>query len=261
MPDTPPDLPSARLTLEHCTFGYRRARQVLSDFSVQFDAGRTVLLGPNGAGKSTLLGILASALRPDAGRLEFIDGEMRVQAKAQLKRYRSTVAWLPQKTTLFSGLTVQEHVAYTGWLKGMSRRDAWNAASSALAQVDLIGSADKRAKELSGGQMRRVALAGALVHEAKVLLFDEPTAGLDPTQRRHFREILARLDPETVVIVSTHLTDDIEESFDHLKLIDQSTLRFEGTVDAFASVETGSTARTFSERLEHSYSRLVRRED
>ncbi|HEY8503352.1 MAG TPA: ATP-binding cassette domain-containing protein [Gemmataceae bacterium] len=241
------------LRFEQVTFWYRRAAgPVLDRFSWQVPTGRTVLLGPNGAGKSTLLAVGADALRPARGRvrLESLDPRRRADRAA----YRRAVGWMPQQVRAVPGLTAQEQVAYAGWLKGLPRSRAWLAASEALGRVGLAELAGQKAATLSGGQLRRVGLAQALVHGAKVLLLDEPTAGLDPAQRARFRELLVALPPELPVVVSTHQVDDLSELFDTVVVLDRGVIRFTGTVPAFLELAAPAEA---GKRAEAAYARVV----
>lgn len=220
------------LSVSNCSFGYSQHTTVLEDLSLTFAPGATVLLGPNGAGKSTLLGLLASIYRPVRGSVE-LRGIGRTTERRSLRSYRRAVAWLPQHAGIFGGLTVREHVAYSGWLKGMNRRDAWSRALGALETMALEDFASRPATKLSGGQARRMQLAGALVHEARVILLDEPTAGLDPLQQARFGELIQTLPDHTITIVATHDVDDLSDSFDRVVVIDDGTIRFEGTVQGF----------------------------
>lgn len=202
------------LELNNCTYGYRRwQRPVLGDFSYALPDGLTVLLGPNGAGKSTLLKLAASVTAPQKGRVT-LDG-----APAGTSAYRRAVAWMPQDIVPMPTLTAREYVAYIGWLKGMNRTDAWEQARNALLKVDLADKTDTRTNRLSGGQLRRVGVAGALVHGAQVLLLDEPTAGMDPYQRRVFRDILRGLTGDVRVLLSTHDVADLAEEADHVTVM------------------------------------------
>ena len=220
------------LSFENCTFAYRRGRApVLSHFSLEVRSGRSILLGPNGAGKSTVLGLGSSSLTPSRGRV--LAGTLDPARRGQRSRYRATVAWMPQSVTAVSGCSTREQVALTGWLKGLSRRDAWAAAETALSRVRLRDQADVRARELSGGQRARMGLAQALVHDASVLLLDEPTASLDPVQRLTFLEVVDDLADDRAVVVSTHDVNDLATAFDRVLLLDQGKLRFDGTVSGF----------------------------
>ncbi|MET9145596.1 ATP-binding cassette domain-containing protein [Streptomyces sp. NPDC004042] len=216
------------LELSSCTYGYRRWKPpVLRDFSYALPEGLTVLLGPNGAGKSTLLKLAASVTVPRKGRVT-LDA-----LPAGTAAYRRAVAWMPQDITPMPTLTAREYVAYIGWLKGMNRTDAWKQARRALARVDLTDSADVRTGRLSGGQLRRVGVAGALVHSARVLLLDEPTAGMDPYQRRVFRDVLRGLTGDVRVLLSTHDVADLAEEADHVTVMYAGAVLHDGDTGTF----------------------------
>ncbi|MFE3516082.1 ABC transporter ATP-binding protein [Streptomyces sp. NPDC059166] len=220
------------------SFGYRRRSPVVQDFTFAFPAGRTVLLGPNGAGKSTVLSLAASVLRPQAGTVTY--GGRETSRRSTLAEHRRRVAWLPQHIESVPRLTAREQVAYVGWLKGMTRKDAWDASLRALERVELGELADRKVRRMSGGQQRRVGVAQSLVHEAEVLLLDEPTAGMDPRQRRVFHEILGSLDQH--VLLSTHDVADLEDTYDHVVVLDGGTVRFAGPVRDFHALAPAGTA-------------------
>lgn len=221
----------AQLDLSECSFGYRRGGPLFDQISASFGPGRHALLGPNGAGKSTLLSILAGAQRPREGQVTLDD---RLSPWSHARRiYMSAVSWVPQDAPPHRGMRSREQVAYSGWLKGMTRSSAWEAALPALEAVGLQNVAEKAATQLSGGQQRRLAIAGALVHDATVLLLDEPTSGLDPAQRERFRQLLDELPEDKIVLVSTHLAEDISESFDSVTILSSGRIAFAGSVPEF----------------------------
>ncbi|GGR86822.1 ABC transporter ATP-binding protein [Streptomyces aureoverticillatus] len=216
------------LELRSCTYTYRPwAPPVLRDLDYVLPQGLTVLLGPNGAGKSTLLRLAASVTRPRKGTVT-LDGTPSHQ-----RAYRAAVAWMPQHITPMTGLTAREQVAYTGWLKGMTKRDAWDAAARALARVGLTAQAETKTKQLSGGQLRRVGVASALVHDARVLLLDEPTAGMDPHQHRVFRDTLSALTDDIRVLLSTHDVADLATESHHVTVLHSGRITFTGTTADF----------------------------
>ncbi|GGX36811.1 ATP-binding cassette domain-containing protein [Streptomyces noursei] len=219
------------ISISDCSFMYRRGLPVLDGLSLSFGNGATVLLGPNGAGKSTLLGIAASALRPASGHVR-IDG-LDTHSRKDVREYRRRVGWLPQQVKAVPGLRVREQVAHAGWLKGMSRVEAWDASRGALDQVDLTDLSTRRTTELSGGQKRRLGIAQALVHSAEVVLMDEPTAGLDPSQRATFRDLVARLSSTVAIVVSTHQTEDLADIYQSVVVLDQGCVRHQGGVSSF----------------------------
>ena len=151
-------------------------------------------------------------------------------------------------------LRAREQVAYAGWLRGMSRSAAWSGAGQALDRVGLETRADVRTSELSGGQLRRLGLAEALVADPRVLLLDEPTAGLDPEQRARFREALLDLEPSCTVVVSTHQVDDLQGLFDRVVVLVAGRIAYDGPVTAF--LRTSSEASEVL-RAEEAYRRIL----
>ncbi|MFZ2502025.1 MAG: ATP-binding cassette domain-containing protein, partial [Nocardioides sp.] len=142
-------------------------------------------------------------------------------------------AWMPQSVRATSGVSVRQQVALHGWLAGMSKTHAWDEAFNALRQVDLSDLAQRRATKLSGGQRARMGLAQALVHDADVLLLDEPTAALDPDQKDSFVALLNRIAAEKIVVVSSHDVSDFEASYDHVVVLERGQVRFDGPTTAF----------------------------
>jgi ABC-2 type transport system ATP-binding protein len=211
------------LVIDKMSFGYRRSGMIFAGFDATIATGRTLLLGRNGAGKSTLLALVADGLRPSTGTIR-IAGVGAAGDRRNRWIYRRSVGWLPQTVPVFPGLSVRESVAYSGWLKGLRRRDAWDASLGALRAVDLVHRADQRAATLSGGQRKRLGIAGTLVSRPSWLLLDEPMAGLDPEQRVRVAAALRALPDEASVIVSTHQTEDVAADFESAKVLSGGTL-------------------------------------
>lgn len=245
------------IELAACTFGHTRHTTVLNDLTLGFDPGHTVLLGPNGAGKSTLMGLLASVHRPRSGKVQ-LRGVGTPFERRTIGAYRRAVAWLPQHAGTFPGLTVREHVAYSGWLKGLSQRSAARRSGDALEKVGLADYADRPATQLSGGQSRRMQLAGALAHDAQVILLDEPTASFDPLQQNRFHDMVQSLDPTITVLVSTHDVSDLSGSYDRVVVLDEGRVRFDGPVSDFLDAAPAGTEP--HKRGERAYAQLVRGE-
>jgi ABC-2 type transport system ATP-binding protein len=210
------------------TFSYGRLRPhaVFSDFDWSVTPGETtLLLGPNGAGKSTLLKLLCGYESPAKGEVTF-DG---VTGRRALY---TNVGWMPQDVQAARGLTTLEQIEYAAWVAGASRRDARARAREAVVQVDLEDKSDTRSDRLSGGQLRRLGLAQALVRQAPALLLDEPTAGLDPAQAMNFRDLLKGLDCPGGIVISTHQVHDLADDVDRVAVIADGRLRFDGTPQA-----------------------------
>ncbi|GLW19577.1 ABC transporter ATP-binding protein [Streptomyces sp. NBRC 13847] len=244
------------LQFNRCSFQYGRKVPVLDRLDLSIGHRATVLLGPNGAGKSTLLGIAASWIAPTEGTVTW-RGMDPARSKSQAA-YRQAVGWLPQNVKPMPGLTVRENVAYIGWLKGMSRTDAWDRSRDALERVKLGSLADRKSHQLSGGQLRRMGIAGTLVHSSEVVLLDEPTAGLDPSQRQIFRDLVTHLLADIQVVVSTHQTEDLDTMYDHVVILDQGKVRFEGDTDAFLSLAAPGIPE--GRRAEGAYTQLIAQE-
>lgn len=233
------------LYFEHLSFGYRSRYlrrptvAVFDDFTWKLPPGRTVLLGPNGAGKTTLLSLAATSLRPDAGRIE-LDG---LTADHDRKMLREAIGMMPQVVQPIPGFTATEQVAYVAWLRGTDTGATTAAAVEALDRVGLRSQADEIVSSLSGGQQRRVGLAQVLVRPARVLLLDEPTAGLDPAQRSRFRDLLAELPTDVPVLVSTHQVDDLTELFDTVVVLDHGVVRYQGSPAEFVELAPHGSPR------------------
>ncbi|MCI9889961.1 ATP-binding cassette domain-containing protein [Micrococcales bacterium 31B] len=235
-------------------FQYHPRAEIFRSFSWSLRSTRHVLLGPNGAGKSTLLSLVAGAETPRRGNITVNGTSLSRRTR---KLYQRRLGWMPQSIVALRALTVREQVAYAGWLKGMSRRDAWKSAAEYVELVDLSDKMDSLATSLSGGQLRRVGLAQALVHSPDVLLLDEPTAGLDPAQRATFRSVLQRARAETRVLMSTHQVDDLDELFDEVSVLANGESLWEGTVQGFLTLSEPVEGSDGDRRGEDAYRTLL----
>ncbi|WP_194289022.1 MULTISPECIES: ABC transporter ATP-binding protein [unclassified Nocardioides] len=195
----------------------------------------TLLLGPNGAGKSTLLKLLSGFERPQRGSVA-LDGVTTRRALYE------GVGWMPQDVQPARGLNVLEQIEYVAWLAGANPRDARSRAREALGAVDLEEKVAERADRLSGGQLRRLGLAQALVRQAPVLLLDEPTVGLDPAQALNFRALMRNLKAPGGVVISTHQVDDLAADVDRVVVLNDGTIRFDGTVEQFRALGTDAAS-------------------
>lgn len=217
------------LKVSGVAFAYRRMRPrwVLDGIDWEVSPGETtLLLGPNGAGKSTLLKLMSGFERPRRG-------SVTVNGRADRRSLYAGVGWMPQDVQPARGLTALEQVEYVAWLGGASRREARSRARDAIAQVDLDTLRSVRAAHLSGGQLRRLGLAQALVRGAPVLLLDEPTAGLDPAQALNFRELLPTIDAPGGLVISTHQVDELAAEVDRVVVLMDGSIRFDGSTDQF----------------------------
>jgi ABC-type multidrug transport system ATPase subunit len=212
------------------------------------------LLGPNGAGKTTLMRALATVIKPAEGRLSLLGQD--VAGHRNLHEIRRRLGYLPQHFGFYPRFTVREFVEYMAWLKEMPKGDIPGAVQRAVERVGLVSRADSRMKTLSGGMLRRVGIAQAIVNDPEVLLLDEPTVGLDPEQRFGFRELLRDLGLDSCVLVSTHLVEDVAVACTDVVLINEGRLVWQGTAAQLA--EQGGADDAGDSATERGYSALLR---
>jgi ABC-2 type transport system ATP-binding protein len=207
----------------------RRFGRTMAVAGVDLQAGPGVfgLLGPNGAGKTSLLRMMATAVPPTSGRLRLLGRDPGHYGPR--REIRRRLGYLPQNLGYYPGFTVVEFVEYFALLKEMPAARVQAAVAAAVERVELGGKAKARLRTLSGGMLRRVGIAQAIVNEPELLLLDEPTAGLDPEQRVAFRGLLRDLGQRATVVVSTHLVEDVGAACAQVALIDQGKIVFHGT--------------------------------
>jgi ABC-type multidrug transport system ATPase subunit len=185
------------------------------------------LLGPNGAGKTSLLRMMATVIPPTSGRLRLLGRDPG--ALDERREIRRRLGYLPQNLGYYPGFTVVEFVEYFALLKDMPTARVPLAVATALERVDLGDKARAKLRTLSGGMLRRVGIAQAIVNEPELLLLDEPTAGLDPEQRVLFRELLREFGERATVVVSTHLVEDVGAACSDVALMDRGKIVFLGS--------------------------------
>ena len=193
------------LSVEHVTKCYGNFT-ALEDISLDFTQGVYGLLAPNGAGKSTLMKMLATLLFPTKGKILW-DGEDIISMG---EAYRGLLGYLPQDFGYYPNYTPRQFMRYAAALQKLARAEADQRISHLLELVGLSGAADKMLKKFSGGMLQRVGIAVAMLNKPKLLILDEPTAGLDPGERVRFRNLIHALATDRIVILSTHIVSDIE---------------------------------------------------
>ena len=226
----------------------------LSAVDLSLGPGITGLLGPNGAGKTTLLRILATALAADQGTVRVLGWDPT--ATAERTAIRRHLGYLPQEAGFPRGFTAFGFVDYMAILKEWNdRATRHDEVRRALDQVDLGSVATKRVHALSGGQRRRVLLAQALLGRPDFLVLDEPTTGLDPAQRARLRDILSTSGQTSVLLLSTHQTEDVAALCERVIVLDDGRVRFDGRVSDLVDVAAGRVwlADSRHEAAQHSW--------
>lgn len=199
----------------------------LSDVVLELETGIYGLLGDNGAGKSTLMRLLVGVDKPTSGRI-FYEGEDISQLK---EAYRGLLGYMPQEFAVFPGFTAGEFLTYMGALKGLSKGELKDKIPRVLAFVNLEDVKDKKVSTFSGGMKRRVGIAQALLNDPKILILDEPTAGLDPGERIRFSNILSNMSKDKIILFSTHIISDIEAITKSIIILNDGKIRAKTTSD------------------------------
>ncbi|HEY5986555.1 MAG TPA: ABC transporter ATP-binding protein [Streptosporangiaceae bacterium] len=228
--------------------------QAVAGVNLETGPGVFGLLGPNGAGKTSLLRMMATVIPPSSGRLRLLG--RNPSAYGPRKEIRRRLGYLPQNLGYYPGFTVVEFVEYFALLKDMPAARVPGVVATAVERVGLGDKARSKLRALSGGMLRRVGIAQAIVNEPELLLLDEPTAGLDPEQRVAFRELLRDFGQRATVIVSTHLVEDVGAACTQVALMDQGRIVFHGTPDELTARAEG-TAAAGDAPLERGYSAVL----
>ena len=230
------------INIQHVSMTYPNGKQALKDLDLDLKAPSLVgLLGPNGAGKSTLMKLLVAALMPTGGAIR-VDGQPLDKSDRALKE---KLGYLPQDFGLFDELTVTQFLDYMAALKGVQEPKA--AIQRVIQAVNLEEKARAKIRTLSGGQRQRVGIAQALLGDPPFLIFDEPTVGLDPEERIHFRNLFSRTAQDRLVLLSTHIIEDVQSVCDRLVVIHHGRILFSGTPEGLIQSAVGHVG-TFLEK-------------
>ncbi|MDD3413728.1 MAG: ABC transporter ATP-binding protein [Lachnospiraceae bacterium] len=192
------------------------------------------LLGINGAGKTTLMRMLTTLMKPTSGQITCngkdifkMDGE-----------YRNLIGYLPQDFGYYPDFTVLDYLIYIALIKGLKPIVAKKRANELISKVGLTKAKNKKMKKLSGGMRRRAGIAQAMLNDPKILVLDEPTAGLDPNERIRFRNLLSELSEDRLVLLSTHIVSDVEYIAGEILLMKDGKLTLAGTTDELIATMT-----------------------
>jgi len=217
-----------------------KKKRALDNVDLEFTAGVCGLLGPNGSGKSTLLNIICGAVKANSGKILLDENDV---SSIPLS-YRKIIRVLYQKPPLIPEYTVIQTMEYGGVLYGISKKEMRAQADELLAKVGLSDCTHLKTSSLSGGMKQRLAIAQMLLGDAKILLFDEPTAGLDITERLKFKKIVEGLKKEHIIIYSTHIYSDLEDLADRLVVLENGKCSYSADI---GSIE-GMSIQEFVEK-------------
>lgn len=190
-----------QLKLNAITKSYSRDKKALDNFTLTFETGVYGILGPNGAGKSTLINCITGVIKPDSGSIWFDDKDSR--------DYTKSLGFLPQNQDFYPNFTARELILYVMALKKIRCDNPKQYADDILKRVNLYDDRNKKIGAHSGGMRQRLGIAQAIVGEPKILIFDEPTAGLDAKERIRFRNVISSFSKDRIVLLATHIVTDI----------------------------------------------------
>lgn len=238
------------LTIENLSKTYPNGVQALKDVSLDIPVGMFGLLGPNGAGKSSLMRTIATLQEPDTGSILLGD----IDVLHQKEEVRKLLGYLPQEFGVYPKVTAEDLLDHIAVLKGITRsKERKQLVKALLHKTNLWQHRKKNLGGYSGGMKQRFGIAQALISDPKLIIVDEPTAGLDPAERNRFLNLLSEIGENTVVILSTHIVDDVKELCTNMAIINQGEVLLTGNpVASIQSIEGQIWSKTIEkDELEH----------
>ncbi len=228
------DINNMILSLENLTKKYDK-NTAIDNISIEVKHGVNALLGVNGAGKTTLMKLIVNTLKPTCGHI-FLDKKDILENE---KSYRNIIGFLPQDFRGYPEFTAEELMHYIGKLKNLKDNEIKDRTNELLKLVSLSDLKNKKIKTFSGGMKRRLGIAQALLNDPKVLLLDEPTAGLDPKERIKFRNIISNLGTDKIIILSTHIISDVENIATNLIVMKKGGIFLNGSSEEIVNKLNG----------------------
>lgn len=214
------------LVIENLSKTYKNGVKALNNLSIEIGKGMFGLLGPNGAGKSTLLRTIATLQKPDTGKISF--GEIDVLNRQM--EFRKLLGYLPQEFGVYPNMSAERLLDYFARLKGISdTRQRREVVNNALDITNLSSNRKKSVSDFSGGMKQRFGIAQILLNNPKLIIVDEPTAGLDPAERHRFLNVLRGIGSDNTVLFSTHIVDDVNELCHEMAIMNNGVLQDRST--------------------------------
>ena len=214
-----------KIVIKGLSKSYDGKKDALNSLDLVIPNGMFGILGRNGSGKSTLMNIIATILQPSKGTVTINGIEIKNSQKI-----RQMIGYLPQDFDFYPNMKVPEVLYYLGFLSKINQKDFDKYVDLILRKVNLIDYKNKKVKSLSGGMKKRLGIAQAILHDPKVIIVDEPTAGLDPEERVRLRNLLSDLAENKIVIISTHIVSDIESTCNRIAILDKGSLVYKGDI-------------------------------
>lgn len=208
------------LLINNLSKKYNSNKFGLSDYSITIPSGVLGLLGPNGAGKSTLIKMISTIVKPTKGEI-VLDG---LDILKKPNEFRKILGYLPQDFGVYPNLNAYEFLTYMAAMKGIGGKGLKHKIEKLLEEVNLIEVAKNNLGTYSGGMIQRIGIAQALLNNPKIIIFDEPTVGLDPEERLRFRDLISDLGEDRIVILSSHIVSDIESIADEVAIMKNGKL-------------------------------------
>lgn len=214
-----------KIVIKGLSKSYDGKKDALNSLDLVIPNGMFGILGRNGSGKSTLMNIIATILQPSKGTVTINGIEIKNSQKI-----RQMIGYLPQDFDFYPNMKVSEVLYYLGFLSKINQTNFDKYVDLILRKVNLIDYKNKKVKSLSGGMKKRLGIAQAILHDPKVIIVDEPTAGLDPEERIRLRNLLSDLAENKIVIISTHIVSDIESTCNRIAILDKGSLVYKGDI-------------------------------
>ncbi|HCU2819392.1 TPA: ATP-binding cassette domain-containing protein [Clostridioides difficile] len=217
-----------KLEIRNLNFNYKN-KKALDNINLTLIDGVVALLGPNGAGKSTLMRLLVTLYETSIGEIELNN----IKYSKNNEKIKANVGYVPQDFDMYNNINGQEYLEFVAKMRGVSKNDLKKHIQKVVSKVNLEKFINKKIGTYSGGVKRRLGIAQALIGDSKLIVMDEPTVGLDPEQRNEFRRLLPEISKNSIVLISTHIVEDIQFNCDKLIILNQGKILYDGTINKF----------------------------